>query len=636
MDTHHRDTKLNVLLGQLSTDLQKYNELRYQLLVDLQFHFENLDGLNNTLIHQKKFAVEQAEENIVSQQKESQILARLNEQIQEQRKTEEELSLYEQLCYDRLKKEQEIYFLELEMKQKEKRLSELFEEIEKTRQHLIDILFDTIKECEQQTLILVHRIQEIDKEIEKCRKEAMDLEEIITSKNKEIERNRDRILNLNEKIDRLDNEIAALDEKKMELRQNRHEILEKGFSYTDQISKFNLSLLQSHDDHLMGLIHQVELIYQGMAIIEIHHADIIKELKLALAKEEKIDHNVIENEVKNIVKKLLEKHYKEFLPEEDFIYLIAGLESNPYYRKEVERLISEIIQSQILARDLESQTLARDLNSNLDAINIIEKDQASKVAEKIEAEKECDQVDQEQAKLKVEVLEASDKHKKVIEKQSALEQEKSECSDKLSEVDAVKSTCEQIVQQAEVRQATLASDKASVKELLARKRREQEAKNSTSQSSKPASANDGYIRPMGRNPAANRNEFVSNGHEEKSQDKKDQVEHGQQEAGHDLSSSEGCGLVSMSSPLDREELSNLPETTLNEIYVRSGEQLFHVNKDKKECIEVPSDPEKIKTFDDEMKPTHTVTRLTKEKLEQIPLITDYSPSENRSARVALR
>ncbi|MCD6039959.1 MAG: hypothetical protein K0S27_1359 [Gammaproteobacteria bacterium] len=508
--------KLNTLLDRLLTGLQEYNKLRYQLLVELQFYLENIDQSNNTLTYQEKFAQEQTERRIVFQKEEHEINAWLYEKFKKQIERENELFEYQQRYYDKIKSMQEGDLSSLTIKKLEKELQEL-DAIKKSHEHYIQMLFDTIKECQQQILILNHRIKEIEKEIKKYEKAILDLDEIISSKNKEIGRNEKRILILNEKIEQLD-------KKEEGLRQERYNIIERVFLDTIVVSKFNLLMVKSDDIHLMDLIHQVDLIRQGMAIIELNHASIIKELKDVLAKEEEINPTVIEIEINNIIKKLLEKNYKEFLSKEDIIYLIKGLSADTYYKEAVGKFISEIMQS----KDLHQR-----LNENLSSINSVK-------SEKIESIKERDQVNEEQDKLKAEVSEAVEKRQELIEERTVLKQEEVDLRSDLGQVEKIQSTCEQAVHQEErqqklssAQQEVSISAKDSIKELLARKRREKEMKNSAPQSPKSASTSAPAFFSGRRKPAEaeNDNEFASKNKEKESPDK-DNPANQDQDASH--------------------------------------------------------------------------------------------------------
>jgi hypothetical protein len=91
--------------------------------------------------------------------------------------------------------------------------------------------------------------------------------------------------------------------------------------------------------------------------------------------------------------------------------------------------------------------------------------------------------------------------------------------------------------------------------------------------------------------------------------------------------STGCDLVLMFSPFDEKKIDDLLIIS-STAYVRSRDDLFYVNKAKKEYIKVELTPEQLKTFDLEMEPAIGAITLTKKQLQKITSIIGCSYDEN--------
>ncbi len=88
----------------------------------------------------------------------------------------------------------------------------------------------------------------------------------------------------------------------------------------------------------------------------------------------------------------------------------------------------------------------------------------------------------------------------------------------------------------------------------------------------------------------------------------------------------GCDLISVSSHPSTETLNSLPIKS-NAAYVRYKEQLFYVNKEKQECLELNVTPIAIERFDKELMPTAIPRQLSREELNQVQSITAHTHFE---------
>lgn len=75
-----------------------------------------------------------------------------------------------------------------------------------------------------------------------------------------------------------------------------------------------------------------------------------------------------------------------------------------------------------------------------------------------------------------------------------------------------------------------------------------------------------------------------------------------------------CSLILTLSPPNKDTLSTLPVKS-NTAYVRSGDQLFYINKRKNECIEFKIEKDKLKQLDEAMKPTNEARILAFDEYE---------------------
>ena len=94
-------------------------------------------------------------------------------------------------------------------------------------------------------------------------------------------------------------------------------------------------------------------------------------------------------------------------------------------------------------------------------------------------------------------------------------------------------------------------------------------------------------------------------------------------------SSNECDLILMSSLPTKDILGTLSIQS-NLVYIRSGNQLFYVNKVNKECIEIINfNEETCKKFDSKINPdSKTAKSLSKKELNKITSMTDHSASDD--------
>lgn len=83
-----------------------------------------------------------------------------------------------------------------------------------------------------------------------------------------------------------------------------------------------------------------------------------------------------------------------------------------------------------------------------------------------------------------------------------------------------------------------------------------------------------------------------------------------------------CEILLMPSIPSMDTLDKLP-LRWSAAYIRSGNELFYVNKIHEECIKMDIDPEKMTQFDAELKPTEQSKLLSSEELKSITLITGH-------------
>ena len=88
----------------------------------------------------------------------------------------------------------------------------------------------------------------------------------------------------------------------------------------------------------------------------------------------------------------------------------------------------------------------------------------------------------------------------------------------------------------------------------------------------------------------------------------------------------GAEVLLMASPPSVETLNVLPIKS-DTAYVRTGDQLFYVNKAKNKCIEIAMDAAKLRVFDDEIKPAAVARSLLKHETEKVTEITAHTPDE---------
>ncbi len=84
-------------------------------------------------------------------------------------------------------------------------------------------------------------------------------------------------------------------------------------------------------------------------------------------------------------------------------------------------------------------------------------------------------------------------------------------------------------------------------------------------------------------------------------------------------------LILMISPPNDKTLNSLPIKS-NTAYLRCNDQLFYVNKEENICREIKIDKEKLKKFDEELKPTHKARSLSETESKQVLSISDFTPS----------
>ena len=89
-----------------------------------------------------------------------------------------------------------------------------------------------------------------------------------------------------------------------------------------------------------------------------------------------------------------------------------------------------------------------------------------------------------------------------------------------------------------------------------------------------------------------------------------------------------CNLVLTESPPEPSTLGDLPISS-NEAYVRSGDQLFYINKAREECIKIEMTSAQLAEFDQKVSPTNEAKRLTANTLGDIIEITGYTPTPDK-------
>ena len=202
----------------------------------------------------------------------------------------------------------------------------------------------TKKIPEEQNWENAQHIYELLQKIKKYEAEMMDLAQIIIEL-KEIRKDLvQKIAECDQELKMHREDIAVIDAR-MKKRDEEYDRIVKEILqplYTGEIHHFDLSKLQSDDPWFMDIIRQ------GIAIIDFNHDNVIKELGASLSKNRPDDKNTIDkivNELaKQIVFDLINTHYSSGLTrEQERERFVMLLENCTYYKEEVAKISRKII-----------------------------------------------------------------------------------------------------------------------------------------------------------------------------------------------------------------------------------------------------------------------------------------------------
>jgi hypothetical protein len=336
-------------------------------------YWNTIDALVNTYEYQKKSA---------------------QEQVERDKKVIQEEKIIEFILTRKMTKEQEDFNILMQ-----ERIDYYYEQLKKNQENSFPLSAKTY--LDEQNGNNIREAYNLSKDIEKYDKIIFSLREKIERLDKKIKYSDDKIKHLNNEIRELDHKIEISISQNEVLHQQRLQAIEEFLFYTNKVSQFDLAMLESDDNHL------IEIIHQGVEIIDIGHDKIMSELRIALVKTGEIDKEVIKRKADDIIKSVLQASIRErysFLKPEEISYLIDRIASCRNYEEKIQAFSEESLMGKDTEKFLGREKEFHERQSHHEKeIQRFETEKQQKINEKQkeEAEKQEASVEKQKAEEKL-------------------------------------------------------------------------------------------------------------------------------------------------------------------------------------------------------------------------------------------